>query len=364
MSQSPPRKTIAKGSAGDRRPDGKRVDLRTLALVTIVTVMVWLLAESRTIRGQSADVSPRIEVGTASELLVRPAPGFAWPESVKLSLSGSTAGLGEVMRSMQGRLPLRVGIEIPATPGVHEVDLREVLRTSNLLIEAGVSINEVSPERLSIEVDNLRTASLPVRVVVPDGVAFEPNAGPRAVPNALRVRGPASVLARLEGLEGVVRLEPASFEPLTPGQASTLTRVRVELPEDSDRWNTVFESEYVDVSFTLRSRTQSYTLAAMPIQVLLAPGEVGRWRVTLMPGQQDLVGVEVTGPSDQIDRLRSGDVVPTALISLNFDELERGVETKAARVSGLPAGVQVSPGTDLTVRLSIQRTNGPEPAPD
>ena len=117
----------------------------------------------------------------------------------------------------------------------------------------------------------------------------------------------------------------------------------------------------MDVSLTLRSRTQSLVLDAMPIQVMIAPGEIGRWRVTLLPGAQDLVGIEVTGPSDQIERLRSREVIPTALIALTFDELERGVETKRAQILGLPPGVQIVAGTDMTVRLVIGRADGPEP---
>jgi hypothetical protein len=341
----------------------KRFDLRTVTLVTVVTLLVWLLAESRTVRTRVAELALRAEVGSGSGLAVRPETGTAWPDAVKVTFSGSTAGLDQVLRSLQGRLPLRIGIEVPASPGVHEMDLRETLRTSELLLNAGVSVLEISPERVSVEVDAIRTMSLPVRVLPPDGVAFEPTGSPQARPSTLRVRGPGSVLARLEGDEGLIRLDPGAIATLTPGALETIPRLRVELPEDPDRWQTVFEPEYVDVSLALRSRMQSLTLRAMPVQVLLAPGEVGRWRVALQPGAQDLVGIEVTGPSDQIERLRSGDVVPTAVISLDFDELERGVDTKRAQILGLPPGVQVGADADLGVRLSIVRVT-PDPVPE
>ncbi|MCC5823660.1 MAG: hypothetical protein LAT64_10995 [Phycisphaerales bacterium] len=333
----------------------RRIDLRTVLLVSMVTLLVWLLAESRTVRTQIADLSPRLEVGTASGLVARPAPGFAWPESVKVTFSGSTAGLDQVVRSLQGRLELRVGIEVLATPGVHEIDMREVLRTSELIVTAGAGVVEVNPQRVRVEVDSLRETSLPVRIIEPDGVAFESNGRPTPMPGALRVRGPSSVLARLEGAEGLVRLDPALVAGLTPGRAETLGRLRVEVPEDQDRWATRFEPDYVDVALTLRSRTQSLVLSSMPVQIQLAPGEVGRWRVSLPPGGQDLVGVEVTGPSDQIERLRSGQLVPEAVVTLSFDELERGIESKEAQVMGLPTGVQISPEANLMVRLGIQR---------
>ncbi len=335
----------------------KRYDVRTVLLVSVVTLLVWLLAESRTVGTQEVEISPRIETGTASEMGVRAAVGFPLPETVRVTLSGSAAGLDQARRSLQGRLLLRLGLEIPSTVGVHEIDLREVLRTSDILTDAGVGIVEVSPDRVRVEVDDMVTASLPVRAMEPEGVLFESQGAPKTDPPTLRVRGPAAVLARLEGREGVVRLEADAFETLRPGIQERIPRLRVELPEDPDRWGTVFDPEYVDVTLTLRSRTQSYTLAPMPVQVQVAPGEIGRWRVSLEPGQQDLVGIEVTGPSNQIDRLRSGEVVPTAVLALTFEELERGIESKRATISGLPAGVSLVSGAELTVRLSIQRAD-------
>lgn len=340
----------------------RRLDLKTGILVTLITMLIWLLAESRTVQLRVTDLSPRLEVGAAARQVVRPAPGFRLPETVKLTLSGSAAGVNEVIRSLEGRLTLRVGIEIPASPGIHEIDLREVLRDSDLIVNAGVGVLEVNPDRISVEVDDLTSASLPVRVPPPEGVAFETQGSPRALPSTLTVRGPAAVLARLAGSEAVVRLDPARVAELIPGQPEIISRLRVSVPEDPDRWATTVEPEYVDVALTLRSRTQSLVLSAMPVQVLLAPGEVGRWRVTLQPGDQDLVGIEVTGPSDQIERLRSGEIVPTALIALSFDELERGVESKVAEIQGLPPGVQVAPGSGLGVRLSISRAGSEEPA--
>lgn len=340
----------------------KKVDARAVVLVTVITVLVWLLAESRTVRSQVSELSPRLTSGSSSELVVRPAPNYSWPEAFKVTLTGSTAGLDQVARSLQGQVPLRLGIEIPATPAVHEIDLREVIRRLEVIVAAGVGVVEVNPDRLRVEVDAVGTVSLPVRVITPEGVAFEGRGTPTAVPGAVRATGPASVLARLQGAEALVTLDAATVAGLTPGQSETV-RLRAEVADDPDRWMTSFEPEFVDVLLTLKSRTQSLVLGAMPIQVLVAPGEVGRWRITLQPGAQDLVGVEVTGPSDQIERLRSGDVVPTALVSLSFDELERGVETKRAQIQGLPAGVQVTPGSDLTVRLTIRRVEpeGSEP---
>ena len=162
----------------------RKVDARAIVLVTVITVLVWLLAESRTVRSQVSELSPRLTSGSSTELLVRPAPNHSWPEAFKVTLTGSTAGLDQVARSLQGQVPLRLGIEIPATPGVHEIDLREVLRRLEVIMAAGVGVVEVNPDRLRVEVDAVGTVSLPVRVITPEGVAFEGRGTPTPVPSA------------------------------------------------------------------------------------------------------------------------------------------------------------------------------------
>lgn len=343
----------------DTRLPGERTNVRTIVLVTVLSLLVWLLAESRTVRTETVILTPTLESGTGSGVLTRAALGTDWPDNVRVSLTGSAAGLDQVIRALRGRMVMRVGIEVPAAPGTHDIDLREMLRSSEVFRSSGASVEEVDPARVSIEVDAVAEASVPVRVIAPEGVAFEPNAAPKPNPPAIRVIGPAKVVARLAGAEAVVRLVAGDLAALTPGRASTLTGQRYELPQDPDRWATRIEPAQIDVTMTLRSRTADVTLPAMPVQIMLAPGEIGRWQITPEPGFQDLVGVVVSGPSDQVDRLRSGELVTTAYIALSFDELERGVDSKPAQIAGLPPGVRIAPGQDLTIRLRVTKRTEP-----
>lgn len=342
-------------------PGTNRINVRTLVLVTVLSLLVWLLAESRTIRTEAVELTPSLEIGPDAGVLTRAATGTEWPDAMTVTVSGSAAGLDEALRALRGRLTMRVGIDVPASPGVHEVELREVLRGSEELAAAGVTVEEVDPARVWIEVDTVRELAVPVRVVVPEGVQFETNGAARATPGEIRVVGPTSVVGRLDGAEAVVTLDPSAMAAVTPGRASTIAAQRAVLPEDADRWAVRVEPAQVDVSLTLRSRTAELSLPALPVQLQIAPGEAGRWRVDLEPGSQDLVGVTVTGPSDQVGRLRSGEVVVTAFISLTFDELERGVTAKAAELHGLPPGVRLSAEQDLTVRFRVTRVAEPAP---
>lgn len=340
-------------------PSG-RFNLRTIVLVTILSLLVWLLAESRTIRTETVELTPSLEFTPEAGVLTRAALGTTWPDSLEVTFSGSAAGLDEAIRAFSGRLVMSVGIEVPASPGVHEIDLRELIRRSDIATDAGVTVVEVDPPQVRIQVDGVAQVELPIRARTPDGIDFEANGRARPVPSTVRVIGPQEVIDRLGSAEAFVTLEPSAFVGMVPGRVSTLSGLRVELPEgDDDRWAIRVEPPQVGVSMTLRSRTAELTLSAMPVLLMVAPGEMGRWSVELEPGSQDLVGVEVIGPSDQIERLRSGEVVPSAFISLGFDELERGVASKPARVQGLPPGVTVKPGQVLEVRFTIARRSPP-----
>ncbi len=334
-------------------------NLRTIVLVTILSLLVWLLAESRTIRTDTVELTPSLEFTPDTGVLTRAALGTSWPDSLEVTFSGSTAGLDQAIRAFSGRLVMSVGIEVPAAPGVHEIDLRELIRTSDIATDAGVTVVEVDPPQVVIQVDALAEADLPVRVRTPEGVAFEASGSARTVPNSVRVVGPQEVIDRLASSEAFVSLEPSAFVGMVPGRVSTLSGLRVELPEDPDRWATRIEPAQVGVTMTLRSRTAEFTLSAMPVLLMIAPGEVGRWSVQLEPGSQDLVGIEVVGPSDQIGRLRSGEALPSAFISLGFDDLERGITAKAAQIQGLPPGVTVKPGQALEVRFTVTRSQTP-----
>jgi hypothetical protein len=336
-------------------------NLRTILLVTVVSLLVWLLAESRTVRSETVELTPSLEIGPGGAVLTRAALGTEWPDSLTVTFSGSTAGLDQAIRSFRGRVTMRVGIEVPAAPGVHEIDLREMLRASQIADEAGVTVEEVDPPRLTIQVDAVREIEIPIRVLVPEGVAYEPNGVARATPGTVKIVGPEAVVARLAEAEATVRLDASAVAGMLPGRASTVGGLRVELPPDEDRWATRIDPAQANVTMTLRSRTAELTLSAMPIQVMIAPGEVGRWSIEIAAGSEDLVGVQVVGPSDQIARLRSGEVVPTAFLSLGFDELERGIETKSVLVHGLPAGVTLLSGQSLEVGFRVTRRDALSP---
>ena len=340
--------------------------LRTFMIVTLITVMVWLLAESRMVQTRTLEVQVALSAppatdggGADSGLVVRQAigPSDQVPlRSATIQIEGSTSGIDQFVRLMQNRIELTLGREIPAQPGTHMLDLRTVLRQSSELAVHGLTITEVSPATVMVEVDRLETREFQVRVDLPKGVELD--GVPRTDPAAISVVAPASVLARVKTTQASVRIDPGKIAQLAQGRLETIPGVAVELPGiDRQGWHTRIEPAQVDVFLTLRTLTEQMTIDRLPVQVLMAPGEIGDWRVEISDADKDLVNIVIAGPAQQIAQLRSGEVVPRAFVSLTFEDLERRINSKPAQILGLPPGCRVvSPESVVNLTISPIRT--------
>lgn len=330
--------------------------VRTCLVVTLIAAMVWLLAESRMVRSRSIEAQVTLDSAGLSEgsnLVVRQSPSTVPVRTVAIEIEGSTAGLDRFVRELQNRVELRLGQEIPPRPGAYRLDMRSVLRSSTMLDMQGVTIKAVIPPEIVLEVDELETRELPVLVELPEGV--QTDGLPRTEPPSVRLRAPSTLLAELSAQSATVTLTTSQVARLTPGRLETAPGGIVEIAGIStDDWATTIEPSQVDVLLTLKTITQQLELDPLPVQVLIAPGEIGTWRVEIDDTDRDLLGVVVEGPVEGIEALRNKSVRPRAYVSLSFEDLERGVRSSPAQIVNLPLGCRVvSP--ERTIGLSITR---------
>jgi len=343
---------------------GVWAQIRTVILVSFLAILIWLLAESRMVQTRMVELQI-VLVGNSQDpdhrFVVRPAVGERWTASIDVELEGSLASLDQASRDLRGRVQLAVGDQIPSRPGIHDLDMRSILRNLAPLHTHGVSIGSLSSDFVKVEVDELVSIELPVRIDLPASVALD---GPvRAIPQTITLQGPASYIAALEGREVLADPSPSSIQTLTPGRLETIPGVALTIPITIDSslapdWIPILSPSRVDIRLTLRSLTQTTVIDRLPIQVLLAPGEVGRWNVALNPGSEDLVSIQISGPSDALASIADGLIVPSAILSLSFQDLERGISTKQVALLGLPESVQI-----LSDLPEIGFTISPVPAP-
>jgi len=331
--------------------------IRTFIIVTLITIMVWLLAESRMVRTRTIEAQivlttvPVSGTGSESVLVVRQSVDQAQIRTTEIKIEGSTAGLDRFARKLLNRVELRVGREIPAKPGTHTIDLRAILRQLSETTGHGLIISDVSPASVIVQVDELESREFPVRVVLPNEIQLD--GVPRADPDLITVTAPSSILNAIRSSEAVVRIDAAEISQLAQGRLETIPGVIVEIDGvDRQDWATQMSPGQVDVFVTLLTLNKKYTIDRLPIQVLLAPGEIGKWLVEINESDKDLVNVEISGSAEAIGLLKSGEVQPRAFINLSFEELERGISSKPAQILGLPAGCRVT-SPQMTVKFGI-----------
>lgn len=331
--------------------------VRTFLIVSVVTVLVWLFAESRTLRIEMLTMPVAIEQGGRT-LVFRLGSDSEWQGLVDIEFAGPTGLLDSLRAPALEGVVLELGDELPGEPGVRTIDLRDAIRRDQLFLDSGVTIRRVTPETIVLEIDRLESVRVPVEV---DLTGIETSGSVTVEPTEVEVRLPAAFRDRLPP-KAIARLDTARLAPLTPGRRSEVSQVPVELDGvPAEVWGLRLVDSRVTVSLMLRARTQSLQLPELPVYVEISPADLVSWTVEIPPEDRVVSGITLTGPGSTIDRVRRGEIRIRAVVSISGESLERGVDKGTIELVGLPSGVVADfPGRE--VRLSVRRRpteNGP-----
>src|SRR5262249_48101907 len=104
--------------------------IKSFILICLVTLLIWLLAESESLRVEKVQVRVQFFAGPDSGRLVRVEPGQDFAGTVTLRLEGSTARVDALVNDLKKEVRLEPGTEgVPAEPGRHTVQLQSALRS-------------------------------------------------------------------------------------------------------------------------------------------------------------------------------------------------------------------------------------------
>ncbi|MFN0131770.1 MAG: hypothetical protein ACKVW3_04435 [Phycisphaerales bacterium] len=337
---------------------------RSILAIAAITLLIWLLAESESLRVEQVRVEVIFRAAPESERVVRLASGQEFTGSVTLTLEGSNARMDDLIGRFRRPVRLQPGRDtIPLDPGRHVVDLASAIGSIAEVRETHVRIASSEPASVVIDIDSLVTRTATVRVEVPPGAALE--GAPEASPSSVRLSIPGAIAKDLPAeLVATVRLGADSLSPLPEGRRSTINALVVEPPAVLMGLEQVtIDPPRVSVAVSLRTRTKEITLPTVPVHVRLAPTELGLWDITIPPEGRLLTDVVVRGPSDLIDQIVGEKIRPVAYVALSLDDLER------AASSGQPleqeAVFEDAPGLlrfeakQRLVRLMVKRRGAP-----
>lgn len=301
--------------------------VKRFLVVAVVTLLIWLLAESESVRVEKVPVDLSFKPDVDATRLVS-VEGSSVVQTT-ITLQGPAAGVDALAGKIRSKLiSIQPGMDgVPADPGRRTIDLREVIRGLPAVRESGVAVAGVEPQGVQVQVDNLVTRDARVKVIIPDGQLLE--GVPEPSPATVRLRLPESVSSRLtEDPELIARLDPAALANLTEGRRLILSNVPVELPESLRGLPGVrVQPQAVSVAVIVRGRTDSTLVPTVPVHIRLAPTETGLWDIQVPPESRQLTDVTISGPADQVQLIKSGKLIPIAYIPLSFEDLEQAAQS-------------------------------------
>jgi hypothetical protein len=312
--------------------------VRSGGLIAIVTLVIWLLAESESLRTEKVRVEVQFGADPATNRLVSTVGDFNGTVTVRLQ--GSNARVDALAAALRKSIRLEPGMEgVSADPGEHAVNLEAALRALPLVRDSAVSLSEVEPATVTILVDSLVTRDIAVKVVIPEGQVVD--GAPEASPATVQVTYPKSAARDLPPeATAIARLDASSLAQLPDGRRGTLNNILLELPEPVWSMEGVkLTPAQVSVTVRLRSRVDVYTIPSAPVQLRLPVEAAGKY--DLDTDTTELKDIAVVGPLDLIAQIKSGRLVPVATIPLSAQELEqaatsRQVLTKEPVFSDIP----------------------------
>lgn len=315
-------------------------NIRSGALLAGVTILIWLLAESESLRTEKVRVEVQFLADPTSSRLVRIPAVQDFAGSVSLRLQGSNAKVDALAAALRKGVHLELGSEgVSSLPGEHAVNIEAALRALPLVRNSAVSLSEVEPATCTIIVDTLVTRDMSVKVVVPEGQILD--GSPEAFPPTVQVTYPESAAKDLPPEATVfARLDAASLAGLPAGRAGTLNNIQLELPEPVWSMEGVrIAPAQASVTLRLRSRVDVYTIPSVPVQLRLPVDAAGRY--DLDTDTTELKEIAVVGPLDLIGQIKAGKLLPVATLALSAGELEQAaasgqVLTKEPVFSDIP----------------------------
>jgi hypothetical protein len=323
----------------------------TFVMVTVISVLVWIYAESRTIRTSSIDMN--VVVTTNGDPLFQVTP--EQPQHVRLTLKASGSGVAAVeQRVLKG--PVRITLKDttgPLTGITHQtISLREDIEAALLLNEQGVTLVDIQPKALDLTLTPIDTVRRPVKFLDPYDLA-EPNV--KLYPNEVEVRAPAPSSRQLAVADPVVRLTPDMIENPEPGKS-----VEIDLPVDvQGSWGgRGFQIRPATVRATLviTRRVETLKLTKVPIVLQIKPEDAGKYRVAIENGVDAFSGVKVTGPVELVERVRKAPDQVNAVVRLTPELLAQAVDGRLQVepvLSGLPQGVVATGVERVWVRVEM-----------
>jgi hypothetical protein len=181
-----------------------------------------------------------------------------------------------------------------------------------------------------------------------------------ATPATVDLRLPEPIAANLpDDAHAIASISAADLSRIRGDGPQTLTAT-LRPPEPARGVEGVtLSAESASVAFRIKQSLDTVKLPTVPVWYSLPPTEDGsKWNIEIL--DKFLTDVAVSGPGEDVQRIKAGQVAVKAMIEFSSEELERaaaekGAVSKQATFSGLPLGLSaVVSNPTVRVRVSTR----------
>jgi hypothetical protein len=336
--------------------------LKTLIVVTLISLLIWTYAESQSIQTRPFPaVRMLIPAPSSTEAGAR----VVWRTGdgervfrVDLEIEGSAVSIDRVRTDLDEAIDLTASAAFPSESGGYTLRLDELLQKHPIFRDSGLSF-VVDPPTVQVEVDTIERVSLPIMAPEVTGVEIRP-----LVPTA-ELALPASVWAEVRDQITELRLRTDQIDVTTleRGIRTIVPAVLIQRPTQViDAPFVEISPGAVDVRATLIVPRKSHVISTVRFFLVLPTDQAGKWNVGIKAGDDDFLrDVKVSGPSEIIDQLMdpNSGVALRAYVELTQDQLDQRATSGIATFSLTNSELTFEMGGNEVGQVEVQLTISP-----
>ena len=275
----------------------------TLALVSVITVLVWLFAAQQSVTTlEKETVTIELQAPERDDVFYQLEPEVI---QVNLSLEASSVQISDykaLIRDQDNIIKHPINLDLNAPMQIINLDIDGILEKQ--LQSTGVSISKVEAKEDRIKAVQMRRVRLPITL---DASQLQLADLPSVQPSEVEVTLPASEVDKL-GSTLTLTLNQDDWYNVIPGLPAE-RRIDLTLPRHL-RNKAQLSVEQVDITAIFKEVENKRTLPAKPILIAGPPYLLEAWSFKLPANQRTLEDIELRGPVDLLDEILAAENDP------------------------------------------------------
>lgn len=328
-----------KMTAVQKTPLGQRIFavVRNLAWVVPLTVLVWLYAEREQIDRQRGITVPVAIVSDRADRLATVVEPH--DHMLSLDIEGTRARIEQARQELKNSQGIQ--LVLPAGTAVgSQVPLPslEAIATLPVFADRGIVVTGCSPSTLVLRVDEL-ISGVELRPQLPPEVARRLDGPVQFDPPVVLASGPKRLLADTSSPPELVADLTDAMLPKLPG-SHEIPAIPVHLKNGDAAVK--LNVATVKAQVRMPSSVTTFVLNSVPVFVMGPPALLDKYKVVFPPPNGSFLSrVTVTGPEEEIARIKANEFIPKAVLEVKQDDAQARLP-RAPSWYVLPPNVTVS----------------------